>query len=257
MILLYYESPVEFYLFSLAAMVVFGVGIYILISFIRLGKKAFSDRPSSKRLLPKVILRDVLLQTRLFKLSRVRWFMHISIFWGFSALSIQTGMLMVLHYFIPEGHVISEFFYKSWGKHLLDFWGDFWGIALFAGLVVALCRRDVFRSKQLYTVEEDAVVLWLILAVVLTGFIAEGVRMSLGGIAGVDYSFIGLLFAKINNSFLGINDKMFMFWIHGMIGLVLIAYLPFSKLVHIFTAPIEIVLSSSQEMERSGQFSGN
>jgi len=54
-------------------------------------------------------------------------------------------------------------------------------MALFVGLVVALCRRYVFRSKQLYTVEEDAVVLWLILAVVLTGFIVEGVRMSLGG----------------------------------------------------------------------------
>ncbi len=253
---LYYEHPVEFYFLSFGAMVIFGLGIYKLISLLRLGKKPSLYRPISKRLFPKVILSEVLLQIQLLKQSRVRWFMHISIFWGFTALFIQTAMLMVLHYLVPEGSLISVFFYKSWGKHLLDFWGDFWGMVLCAGLVVALCRRHVFRSKQLYTVEEDAVALWLLLAVAFTGFIAEGVRISLAGIAGADYSFIGVLLAKINNSFLGIKDKMFMFWIHGVIGLVLIAYLPFGKLLHIFTAPIEIVLSSSQEIERGEQSGG-
>lgn len=203
-----------------------------------------------------MILSEVLFQTQLFKQSRVRWFMHITIYWGFTALFMQTALMMVLHYLIPEGSLISVFFYRSWGKHLLDFWGDFWGMVFCVGLVVALCRRYLFRSKQLYTVEEDAIAIWLLLAVAFTGFVAEGVRISLGGMAGADYSFIGARLANINNSFLGIKDKMFMFWIHGIIGLVLIAYLPFSKFLHIFTAPIEIVLSSSQEIERGGKSSG-
>ena len=255
-ILLYYEHQVMFYYFSFAAVVIFGLGIYKIISLLRLGKKPSLHQPISKRLFPKVILSEVLFQTQLFKQSRVRWFMHITIYWGFTALFIQTALMMVLHYFVPEDSLISIFFYKSWGKHLLDFWGDFWGLVFCAGLILALGRRYVFRSDQLYTVEEDAVALWFLLAVAFTGFIAEGVRISLAGVTGADYSFIGVLLAKINNSFLGIRDKMFMFWIHGIIGLALIAYLPFSKLLHIFTAPIEIVLSSSQEIERGEQYSG-
>jgi nitrate reductase gamma subunit len=183
--------------------------------------------------------------------------MHVSIYWGFTALFFQTVLMSSLQYLIPAASPIAVFFLQDWGLQLLDIWGDFWGLVMLFGLAIALIRRYVVISEQLHTLAEDAVVLWLLLGVVLTGFLAEGVRISLEGQAiGTDYSFIGIMVAKLNSSLLGIENKMVMFWVHGVISLALIAYLPFSKLVHVFTAPGEIILSSREEGSEKESLTG-
>lgn len=254
---LHYSHIPTFYWLSLVAMLVFIAGVVNLISILRLGKAPTHNSRLNLAQLVRTIVVRILLQGQLYRQSRLRWLMHVSIYWGFIALFIQTALLSSLQYIIPAGSPIAVFFLQDWGLQLLDIWGDFWGLVMLFGLVIALIRRYVVISEQLSTLAEDAVVLWLLLAVVLTGFLAEGVRISLEGQAiGTDYSFIGIMVAKLNSSLLGIANKMVMFWVHGVISLALISYLPFSKLVHVFTAPGEIILSSRQEGSKKESLTG-
>lgn len=254
---LHYSHIPTFYILSLVAMLVFIAGVVNLISMLRLGKAPTHKSRFNLAQLVRTIVVRILLQGQLYRQSRSRWLMHVSIYWGFIALFLQTVLLSSLQYLIPAGSPIAVFFLQDWGLQLLDIWGDFWGLVMLFGLVIALIRRYVVISEQLHTLAEDAVVLWLLLGVVLTGFLAEGVRISLEGQAiGTDYSFIGIMVAKLNSSLLGIENKMVMFWVHGVISLALIAYLPFSKLVHVFTAPGEIILSSREEGSEKESLTG-
>jgi len=242
-----YSHPVLFYLLTLVAVLIFLAGAVNFVYLVRLGKGHFPESKSTKGVPFRVIFSRIVLQTQLFKQSKIRWVMHLAIYWGFGALFLLTCTLTVLQWLVPPDNTISVFLLHSWGRLILDFWGDFWGLVLAFGLVVALLRRYLFPSKQVQTLLGDSIILWFLLVIVLTGFLTEGVRISLNGkMEGADYSFIGIWFAQLNHG-LGIKDPMLMFWLHGVISLGLIAYLPFSKLVHIFTAPVEITLSAARE----------
>ena len=242
-----YSHTVLFYLLTLVALLIFLAGTINFVYLVRLGKGHSLESKSTKGVPFWVIFNRIVLQTQLFKQSKTRWVMHLAIYWGFGALFLQTFTLTILQWLVPPDNLISVFFLQSWGTLIFDFWGDFWGLVLAFGLVVALLRRYFFPSKQVETLLGDSSILWFLLVIVLTGFLTEGVRISLNGkMEGADYSFIGIWFAQLNYG-LGIKDPMLMFWLHGVISLSLNAYLPFSKLIHIFTAPVEITLSAARE----------
>ena len=62
-------------------------------------------------------------------------------------------------------------------RYLLDVWGDVFGVILMVGLVIALVRRYVIRSKQLDTVLKDTVAIVLLSIIVVTGFMCEAFRL--------------------------------------------------------------------------------
>ena len=97
--------------------------------------------------------------------------MHLFIFWGWTVLFIGT-VIIAIHadvvYFL-EGRVYL------WYSAVLDLFGVIAGI----GLVMAVVRRSFLRPGRLRlgSLWDDYALLWLMLAIVVTGFLIEAMRI--------------------------------------------------------------------------------
>jgi nitrate reductase gamma subunit len=142
--------------------------------------------------------------------------------------------------FMKYEPMISE---GGWAKlWLRDFGFDLVGAMMLAGLLIAAVRRFALRPKMLRTELPDAASILFLLAVVLGGFILEGMGIA-GGIPGhtqnVEYSFLGYVFSLVTPASAGeYYDAAWL--IHGVMSALLIAYIPFSKLFHMIATPIAI-----------------
>lgn len=244
-----YDHPVVFYVVAIVAVVVLAVGVYARVTIWRQGKAPAWHSEPSRGAFARALGSRVLLQSELRRRSLVRWAMHMAIFWGFVLLFVESLWLMVLAWLVPAESGLAQYFEGAGGQALLNLWGDVWGVVLLVGLVVALVRRYVLHVPQLETLTDDALALWALLAVSLTGFAAEGVRLAGGGQPAAEWAFAGAAFTWVAD-LPGVDGPMSLFWVHGLASLAFIAYIPYSKLVHMLTAPIEISLAAATAHER-------
>ena len=197
----------------------------------------------------RIFVSESLFLRKLRGTSKARWLFHALIFGGFVGtflLDILTVICLdVLQYqpFIDDA---------GWGKlWVRDFGFELFGLMLLAGLVAASARRFVMRPKQLVTGQEDSVSILFLLIVVLSGFILEGVAIS-SGLPGHgslnEYSFVGLAFAQILPSVTPLVYEQ-LWLIHAAVSFALIAYIPFSKLFHVFASPLAIQLEAIVKKE--------
>jgi nitrate reductase gamma subunit len=242
-----YAHPRFFYFLAFLSAAIFLLGLYVRVSQWMVGKSNVEVQACDEDAV-KTAAEEVLLQPKLRSQSQLRWAMHTAIYWGFVMLFLQSLWLMVLQWFIPRSRT-AGFFQGYPGQALLNLWGDFWGLLLSLGVIVALVRRYVLKTPQLHTLGEDALPLWLLLGVSLTGFAAEGVRLA-GGAPATGWAFIGRFFKWLPA--VGIRNRMVLFWVHGVLSLALIAYIPFGKLLHLVAAPIELWLVASTGRDRTG-----
>lgn len=246
---MFYEHPWIFYAFSALAVVVFVLGLAGRIFLWRKGQAPAMEDPPGVGAMLKAVPGKVLFQTTILEHGMLRWVMHLAIFWGFILLFVESVWLMVLEWVVPAQSSVTVFFESYGGQALLNAWGDFWGVVLLAGVTVALFRRYVLHTEQLETLAEDSIALWFLLLVSLSGFAAEGVRVALGEGQALGWAFAGRLFTWVPG-LLGIEDTMSGFWLHGIISLLFIAYIPYGKLLHLVAAPTEIVLDTALESKR-------
>jgi nitrate reductase gamma subunit len=176
--------------------------------------------------------------------------MHFCIFIGFLGLFAQTSVMAFMSHFLPEDSAIAHTFFTVGepGSILFDVWGDLFGAMLLLGLVIAIVRRYVVKSRQLETISRDTVSIVLLTTITVTGFLCEGFRLMDPQYASVaSYSFIGSAVASILNA-AGVPQMAYTVWvwIHALISLFFLAYIPFSKAWHIFVSPVEIILDASE-----------
>lgn len=245
---MFYDHPFGFYVATAVALALFAVGIAGHVSLWRRARGRAWEGGLDRGVMVKALVLRVLLQRQLLKRSPLRWIMHMAIFWGFVLLFLESLWLMVLEWFLPREGAVFTYFESYSGQAILNFWGDFWGVVLLAGLVIALVRRYVLRTPQLNTMLDDAVAVWLLLAITLTGFAAAGVRVAAGEGLALDWAFAAQAFTWLEA--LGVADPMTLFWVHGLLSLALIAYIPYGKFMHIFAAPVEIPISAALYRER-------
>ena len=255
---MYYEAQWVLYLFTMITIVIFFIGVYANIYLMRKGKAKSLMYTFSIGTMMQALVFKVILQSKLFQQSILRWFMHISIFWGFMGLLAHTAFLAYFSHFVSPNSAVAQFFFTpgSGGRLFLDFWGDFWGALLLAGCLIAIFRRYITKTKQLDTILADSVAIWLLFFIAATGFFCEAVRLvHLPPSAEYAYSFLGYPLSKIlllsvpldSLKALKYTDQVL---IHLSIGLFLIIYIPFSKMWHIFVSPIEVLLDESEEHAR-------
>ena len=113
---------------------------------------------------------DVLLQRRTLKESGYRWLMHLLIFWGFMLL---LGM-HALDNFITA-RLFADY---SPTLHPFYFLRDLAGSLVLAGVLLALLRRYLFRVPRLRTNARDLGALIIVGAIVLSGIVLEGVKIT-------------------------------------------------------------------------------
>lgn len=197
---------------------------------------------------------EVLLQRQLFGLSPFRWLAHILIFWGFvglALLSLCTFILKPAEY-LGIGGIWTHFFLRGEGYPLVKIWGDACGLALLLGLVLAGIRRFVIRPPQQSNNQMDFFLLLLLFWLTLSGFVLEGLRLSLVPYETARYSFIGQYFVFPGNYTVEqLGPWLTAVWIaHAFSVVGFLVYLPHSKMMHSILAPLVIALNALEEQKR-------
>jgi Fe-S oxidoreductase/nitrate reductase gamma subunit len=226
-----------FYVIAFFAVGLFVIGIsahiFVWLKSTPKGKVSFS-RQALKQIIP-----DILLGLRVFKGDLAAGIAHFLIFWGFVILFIGTSLLLV-----------HDHFYSFLvGKNYLLFKPamEVGGLSLSAGIIWALVRRYIQRVPRLERRLEDAVVpLWL-LVMTLSGFLLEGLRLAAQRPPWGNWSFVGSLIGGLVPA--GAAESIYpnLWWCHALLGLGLVAIIPYTKLFHLIGAPAAYYLHHSAE----------
>jgi nitrate reductase gamma subunit len=187
-----------------------------------------------------VLYKDAIHLPKLKERSVTRWFTHFLILGGFVLTFVLDIVVTISLDIFKYQPMIDE---AGWAKiWVRDFAFDLTGIMILLGLCFYAVRRFIIRPKMLRTELPDAASIIFLLAVVFGGFILEAFGIA-GGIPGhtvnQQYSFFGYALSLLMPSAWGAYyDQVWL--IHGVLSALLIAYIPFSKLFHMFATPIAI-----------------
>lgn len=255
----------------------------------------------------KAFFGDVLLQWKLFRQDRLRWFAHLCIFVGFSGLFFMHAMAK---------HTTAVFFpayLPTLNPYL--FLRDLFGAMVLVGLAIAIGRR-LGRQRQLpSTTKGDVYAIAIVAVIVVSGVCLEGAKTTsysayqemvesyVGGESDLQlkaleaywveefavaspttkgpfdagqlargqdlhrescrechaqarWGFLGYGMAKAMGPFALAADRanlrsilLVMHYLACFLGLAL---LPFSKMLHIFTSPLNLLVNAGMPKEQAG-----
>ena len=192
-------------------------------------------RPSTLR----TLFWNGLVQRQLWRESRQRWLMHLSLSWSFAGLFvIGSGGNFLIDLGVPLAK----------DDHWFAATNDFLGLTLLLGVAIALQRRFLSPKPYIRTVFEDTAILGLLAFLALGGYMVEAARyLKEGTPDGVaTYAFLGYPLVRalepLGADWARAYDALW--WLHASSGLGLVAYLPYSKLFHMFASPATIAISA-------------
>ena len=191
---------------------------------------------------------DVFLQRRLYRQSPKRWIIHALIFYPFVFRFFWGLIALFGSLWKPEWPVVWDMVNKNYP--LTGFLFDFTGVMILVGMGLAFARGWLNRANRAPGLpEQDRVALSLIGGIVIIGFILEGMRIALTGYpAGSEYSIVGYGISLLFTAPRGLTEVYgFVWYIHAALTGAFIAYIPFSRLLHIIIAPVVAVMNALQE----------
>ena len=248
---------VQMMLLSIIAIGIFIVGMYINLKKWGMGSTGYGQTPSkSIWAFPKMLMYqmsqhahvhnqsvletlvlDILFQRRILRRSPLRWFMHFTIFVGWMTLFAMSGAM----FFVEMVHMIGEkvgyaeslpwFMIPETFRELLSLPNDIFSYILLIGIIIAIYRRLFVAKAREATIAYDSVLLIGLTIITVTGFIADGIRNG---------TFWGM---GLHNE-LAPPAALF----HVIISLLFcIAYIPFSKYIHIIAIPLALLANKGGE----------
>lgn len=167
--------------------------------------------------------------------------MHSLLYYGFMVLFIGTITL--------EVNNVSPVKFLVGNTYLAySFILEIAGLALIAGLILAAVRRYVLKPYRLgKTSPEDALILITLLAIAVSGFLAEGARIAVAGFPNFErWSFVGWATGKVlfswmpHDGVVGVHRAIWL--LHFASFLLFLAILPVTKIRHAITSPINLAL---------------
>jgi nitrate reductase gamma subunit len=192
----------------------------------------------------KALFLDVLLQRRLYRQSAGRWFIHSLIFIPFVFRFFWGSVALIASLWFPEWTPTWAMLNKN--DPITAFLFDLTGIMIIVGVLLAFFRGSFFRSEQVRGLpKRDRLALSLILGIVLFGFVLEGMRIAMTGAPGsASYAFIGYEISKLFFNPSGLTEAYGYIWyIHAILTGAMVAYIPFSRLLHIIIAPVVLSMN--------------
>jgi len=233
-----------------------------LVLLTRRGWQGFWKKPA---VYVRVFITDVIFHKKLFGQSFYRWLAHTLLVVGFFATfavdmikGFTTGYLVEWSHHVPF-FSFAYAFKAGPIRPFLDFFLEFFSFLILIGCVLAIIRRFFIRPDQLRTEEEDIVTLVFILYLVLSGFFIEGYRIAHPEVAANRVYMADFTPQSANNwiSFFGyflsfflkditINPH-FLWYAHVIPSLIWFVYIPHSKLLHIFTSSVTVLLDKSRD----------
>ena len=241
---------------ALAAIVILDIGLYRLLykrnapTMARYGDVISRDRldPAAMR---RTLLDEVVIHRSLRSVSPFRWLRHQLILWGFALMFATEIVALFLREVFPAIG-LGDIWHA--GTHPVrlacDFAFDITGLMMLVGCVMAIFFR--WRASgtpdQKFTDTPTAVFL---LAVVVTGFAVEGLRIAtapglpqhMASPVGIAFSY---LMAPMVGAGKGARDALWIF--HALLSCAFIAYVPIKRLVHSCATPMGRLMNSQKDM---------
>jgi nitrate reductase gamma subunit len=257
---------------TIISLVIFFIGLVMVLSYvlsgstaegedhgvpekcIRIVGKACSAIFSGKMLLvAKVFFTDVLLQGRLYRQSRSRWFVHSLVFYPF-LLRFLWGMVALIGSLCkPQWPFVWAMLDKN--QPVTAFLFDLTGIMVILGTVFALLRGAKRRRAQPPDLpNQDRIALILIGGIAVVGFVLEGMRIAMTGFpGGAEWAFLGYTISSLfgQGGYL-VNFYGYVWYLHALLVGAFIAYIPFSRLLHIIFGPLVLAGNAARERNHRG-----
>jgi Fe-S oxidoreductase/nitrate reductase gamma subunit len=179
--------------------------------------------------------------------------MHFSIFWGMLVLALGTALATVDW---DVTHLFFGFQFLKDGIYVVyELVLDIFGLLVLAGLGMAIYRRYLSRPARLKNLPyeslkgDDAYVLIMLGLILLSGYLTEGLRIAVLQPSWAAWSPIGNAIASV---FVSLGDPTnqtlhLVIWsFHVLTAFGFIASLPFTKLSHIVSVPLNIFFRSTK-----------
>lgn len=204
----------------------------------------------------KAFITEAWFNRRLWQTSRWRWLSHFLLLNGFLLLMTLSGLAAlsekVLYHLLHLGHIPWISMWYTADHPVTALLNEVGGIMMTAGLLFYTVRRYLTRPSQLRTGSMDTwmvVGLWLIL---LTGWIAEIVRLNAGYDGPAPYmAFIGYPLSRLVSGWdlpwEGLSEGLFLG--HGLLTSVVIVTIPYSKFLHAVATALTATVNRVQEDE--------
>jgi Fe-S oxidoreductase/nitrate reductase gamma subunit len=256
-------------LFYVLAALALAAWLYGILRRVRLWRRGqVSSYKISWRLASSRLVRDVLLQRRLWGRGLASA-AHVLLFSGFVVLLIATILIGVEHWsadLLGREHN-NPVFHKGVYFGIYELVSDTFGVAFLAGSVMFLYRR-VCGVGSYARSPSDVGILALLIAIAITGYIVEGLRIIFAGTPLPGLSPVGYSVAVVLSS-LGMTveqARAFHFaswWGHSLLALGFIAAMPYTRLLHSLVGTVNLALRdhslgtmtpvSLEEVEATGQ----
>lgn len=231
---------IPMYLFAFVAIIVLFYGFYKRYNVYKTGKPENRFDTYTRRLI--YFLNNFFLQRKVLRVF-VLGSIHAMLFWSFLILFLGTTLIFIQADIIKPlfGIIFLKGSFYKFFSLVLDLAG-FFAILMILSFIV---RRFIVKPAGLETTKDDVIIPILLLLILISGFVVEGLRMAETEINLTSnlmlYSPVGLLFANFftfmsANSIL-ITHKL-VWWTHFFLSITFIATIPYLKLRHIFVTPI-------------------
>jgi Fe-S oxidoreductase/nitrate reductase gamma subunit len=167
--------------------------------------------------------------------------MHLLIYSGIIVLFIGTT-LVFLDFDIWQTVLGHQFlvgnFYLFYELFL-----DAFGLVAIAGLLIAIYRRTISKPPNLPTSRDDVYIFSILLVILITGYVMEGIRLAVDKPAWAPWSFAGYQVALLLESH-GLDTQGIttfyrgLWWFHAILAFTALASIPYTKLFHVITSPL-------------------
>ncbi len=177
--------------------------------------------------------------------------MHFAIFWGMLVLAVGTALATI------DWDVTHLFFgfqiLKGWVYIIFELALDVLGLLVIVGLGMAIYRRYITRPSRLQNfpvktlANDDTYVLVMLSFISISGYLTEGLRLAVTQPDWAPWSPIGYAIAA---AFLSLGDPtnetlhLVIWGLHILTAFGILVSLPFTKLFHIFSVPVNIYFRS-------------
>ncbi|MYJ24808.1 MAG: 4Fe-4S dicluster domain-containing protein [Holophagales bacterium] len=223
------------YVLMVPTLAVFGWGFWLKIRRWRAGQPEVRFDRLGERM--QLFLKNAVGQGRTIK-RRYAGIFHTLVYTGFIVLFLATTVVAI-HHDTPL-HIMKGHFYLIFQSLTVDIFGLF----VMVGVALAAIRRWISKPKLLVYTDEASWILVTIFVMALTGFMIEGWRIAVTDDPWAAWSPIGNLFALASDPLMSDaamqTGHVAIWWFHLVVAFGWIAWVPFSKMSHVFTAPLNI-----------------
>jgi Fe-S oxidoreductase/nitrate reductase gamma subunit len=239
-----YWVEITQYILGFLAIGIFTYGMIRHVNRWRKGKGKLQTNKFGYRLM--AVLKHGIGQFRLLQ-EPYAGLMHLTIFWGMFMLLVGT-ILATIDWEITR--LLFGFQILKGSPYVIyELILDIFGILLLVGLGMAVYRRYIQQPPRLKNEGQhrlsldDFYALGMLAAIGFTGFVIEGLRIAVTQPDWANWSPVGNWIAYILIGFgdpLNKNLHLLLWSFHGLIAFGFIASIPFTKLFHIVTVPLNI-----------------